>query len=427
MSLRKDGYKIRLMDEKIAKYLRIFGAVSIEGPKWCGKTWTALNHVNSATYMTEKSQKDLAQVDPKYIFRKERPQLIDEWQIVPSIWDAVRHECDKDHDKGKFILTGSTSLTEEEHEDKVFHTGTGRIASLRMNPMSLYESGESTGEASISEMLNGKINEGYVRDIELQELAYFIIRGGWPENLHTPEENAGIIPASYIEAIANKDMHERQSKKRNPNKMRMLIRSLSRNESTVVGVKTIVRDIEEYESEDELIKSRNIVADYLAVLDSLFLTFNQEAFSVNYRSSSRIGKSAKRHLVDPSLCCASLGLSAEKLLMDHEIFGLLFEALVERDLRIYADYLDGHLYHFRDNISGDEVDAILEFRDGSYAAFEIKLSDGNIHEAIDSLKTFYEHVSRKPAFMCVIAGHCSAVMQDPKTGIFITPLTSLKP
>ncbi len=427
MSLRKDGYKIRLIDEKIAKYLRIFGAVSIEGPKWCGKTWTALNHVSSATYMTEKSQKDLAQVDPKYIFRKERPQLIDEWQIVPSIWDAVRHECDKDHDKGKFILTGSTSLTKEEHEDKVFHTGTGRIASLRMNPMSLYESGESTGEASISEMLNGKIKEGYVRDIELQELAYFIIRGGWPENLHTTEEDAGIIPASYIEAIVNKDMHERQSKKRNSNKMRMLIRSLSRNESTVVGVKTVVRDIEEYENEDELIKSRNIVADYLEVLDSLFLTFNQEAFSINYRSSSRIGKSAKRHLVDPSLCCASLGLSTEKLLMDHEIFGLLFEALVERDLRIYADYLDGHLYHFRDNISGDEVDAILEFRDGSYAAFEVKLSDGSIQDAIDSLKIFYEHVSRKPAFMCVIAGHCSAVMRDPKTGIFITPLTSLKP
>ena len=427
MSLRKDGYKIRLIDEKIAKYLRIFGAVSIEGPKWCGKTWTALNHVNSATYMTEKSQKDLAQVDPKYIFKKERPQLIDEWQIVPSIWDSVRHECDKDHDKGKFILTGSTSLTAEENEDKVFHTGTGRIASLRMNPMSLYESGESTGEASISGMLNGEIKEGYVRDVELYELAYLIIRGGWPENLHTAKEDADIIPASYIEAIISKDMHERQSKKRNPNKMKMLIRSLSRNESTVVGIKTIVRDIEEYENEDELIKSRNIIADYLGVLDSLFLTFNQEAFSINYRSSSRIGKSAKRHLVDPSLCCASLGLSAEKLLMDHKIFGLLFEALAERDLRIYADYLDGHMYHFRDNISGDEVDAILEFRDGSYAAFEIKLSEGGIQEAIDSLRIFYEHVSRKPAFMCVIVGHCSAVIRDPKTGIFITPLTSLKP
>lgn len=187
------------------------------------------------------------------------------------------------------------------------------------------------------------------------------------------------------------------------------------------------RDIEEYEDEEELIKSRNVVADYLEVLDNLFLTFNQEAFSVNYRSSSRIGKSAKRHLLDPSLCCASLGLSAEKLLMDHEISRLLFEALVERDLRIYADYLDGHLYHFKDNISGDEVDAILEFRDRNYAAFEIQLSDGNIHDAIDSLKTFYEYVSRKPAFIYVIVGHCSTVMRDPKTGIFITPLTSLKP
>lgn len=316
-------------------------------------------------------------------------------------------------------------MTKEENEEEVFHTGTGRIAPLRMNPMSLFESGESTGEASISDMLNGNINEGYVRKVELDELARLIIRGGWPENIHNDEFS--LIPESYLEAIVNKDMHERQNRKRNPQKMRMLLRSLSRNESTVVGVKTLVKDIEEYENGSELIESRATVSDYLSVLDSLFLTADQEAFSVNYRHSSRIGKTAKRHLVDPSLCCASLSLTVEKLMLDHETFGLLFEAMVERDLRIYGDYLNAHLYHFRDNVSGDEVDAILEFKDGNYAALEIKLSDGSIQEAIKSLKTFEKNVKRKPVFMCVIAGHCPAVMRDHETGIFVTPITSLRP
>jgi predicted AAA+ superfamily ATPase len=222
-------------------------------------------------------------------------------------------------------------------------------------------------------------------------------------------------------------MHEMQDKKRNPEKMRMLIRSLARNESTIVGDKTLIRDIEEYDTGDELIESRITIADYLSVLDSLYLTANQEAYSLNYRSSSRVGKSAKRHLVDPSLCCAALGLTVDKLMYDHETFGLLFESLAERDLRIYAEYLGGHLYHFRDNVSGDEVDALIEFKDGSYAAFEIKLSDGSIQEAVSSLTKFYERVKKKPVFMCVIVGHLDAVMRDPDTGIFIVPITSLKP
>lgn len=421
MSLTRAGYLPRLIDNKIEKYLQIFGAVSIEGPKWCGKTWTGLNHANSVSYITEKSQRDLANVDPKYIFTQERPQLIDEWQIVPEIWDSVRHECDKDHGKGKFILTGSTTLLKGE----VFHSGTGRIAMLRMNPMSLFESGNSTGEASITDMLTGQVREGHTKKIELDKLARLIIRGGWPENIYTNDTK--IIPESYIESIINKDMHEQQLKKRNPRKMRMLLRSLARNESTVAGIQTLVKDIEEYENENELIESRATVSDYLGVLDGLFLTADQDAFSINYRSSSRIGKTAKRHLVDPSLSCACLGLTVEKLMMDFKLFGIMFESLADRDLRIYADYLNGHLYHFRDNSSGDEVDAILEFKDGSYAAFEIKLTEGSIKEAIKSLMKFYKNVKIKPVFMSVIVGYCSAVMRDPQTGIFIVPITSLKP
>ena len=427
MSLTKEGYRPRLIDDKIARYLRVFGAISIEGPKWCGKTWTSLNHANSVSYVTDKSVLNLAQVDPKYIFRKERPQLIDEWQGVPEIWDAVRHECDSDHEKGKFILTGSTSLQKQQGESRVYHTGTGRIAPLRMHPMSLYESGDSTGEASILGMRSGEIAEGPVRRTELDELARLIIRGGWPENIDMPVEDIGLIPESYIEAVITKDMHERQTKKRSPQKMRMLIRSLSRNESSVAGDKTLIKDIEDYENGEELIESRATIADYAGVLESLFLIADQEAYSIQYRSSTRVGKSAKRHLVDPSLSCASLHLTVDKLMNDHETFGLMFEALVERDLRIFAEYHEGHLYHFRDNASGDEVDAIIEFKDGEYAAYEIKLSDGSIREAIASLKKFYENVVKKPTYMCVIVGHLDTVMRDPESGIYIVPATTLMP
>ena len=425
--MTKEGYRDRLIDNRIERYLKIFGAISIEGPKWCGKTWTGLSHAESVSFITEKSVRNKAQIDPKYIFTKERPQLIDEWQIVPEIWDAVRNECDSDREKGKFILTGSTSLQKKKGESKVFHTGTGRIAPLRMHPMSLYESGDSTGEVSLMDMLQGKVNEGYVRTVELEELARLIIRGGWPENLDMNPEDIGVIPESYIEAVITKDMHERQTKKRSPEKMRMLLRSLARHESSIAGDKTIVKDIEDYETGEELIRSRDTVADYIGVLDSLFMTANQQAYSVRYRSSSRIGKSAKRHLVDPSLSCASLRLTVDKLLDDHETFGFMFEALVERDLRIYADYLEGQLYHFRDNTSGDEVDAIIEFKDGNYAAFEIKLSDGSIRDGIQSLKRFWDKVEKKPQFMCIVIGHLDTIMRDPETGIFIVPITSLRP
>ena len=427
MSLKKEDYIERLIDNKIEKYLKIFGAISIEGPKWCGKTWTGLNHANSVTYMTERSPRDLALVDPKYIFTKKRPQLIDEWQLVPGIWDSVRHECDTDHNKGKFILTGSTTLTKEENEEKIFHSGTGRIATLKMYPMSLYESKNSSGDVSITDMLKGNVKEQFIRKVELDEIAKLIIRGGWPENLSIDESNIDIVPKSYIDSVINKDINERKDKKRNPNKMRMLIRSLARNESSIAGDDTIVKDIEEFETENDLLESRITVADYTSVLDSLYLTANQEAYSINYRSSKRIGKSPKRHLIDPSLACASLDLSIEKLLNDHKTFGLMFESLVERDLRIYAEYLDGHLYHFRDNQSGDEVDAIIEFRDGSYGAIEIKLSHINVEEAKKSLMKFYNKVEKKPKFMCIIVGHYSAVIKDKETGIYIIPITSLKP
>ncbi len=427
MSLTEKNYKSRLIDDKISEYLKIFGAISIVGPKWCGKTWTALNHANSVTFMTEKSESELAKVNPKYIFNEERPQLIDEWQLVPTIWDAVRHECDKDHNKGKFILTGSTTLTKEEEEENVYHSGAGRIALMNMYPMSLYESGDSTGDISITDMINGTANLKRIGKIELEKIAQLVIRGGWPENINVVVEKQGIIPKSYIDSVIYKDINERKDKKRDPQKMLMLLKSLSRNESSVASNDTLVKDIEEFTDDEAMRSSRNTVADYLSVLDSLYLIANQEAFSINYRSSKRIGKSPKRHLVDPSLACACLDLTVSKLMNDLNTFGLLFESLVERDLRIYGEYLDAHLFHFRDNVSGDEVDAILEFADGSYGAFEIKLSHDGIDDAKKSLTKFYNNVSKKPKFMCIIVGYYEAVIQDPETGIYIIPITSLKP
>ena len=426
MALTKKNYKSRLIDKKIDRYIQVFGALCIEGPKWCGKTWTSLNHSESVSYLTEKDIRNLAETNPKYIFNKLRPQLIDEWQLVPEIWDAIRHECDEDNQKGKFILTGSTTLNKEE-EKKVFHSGAGRISRLKMYTMSLYETGDSTGDVSITEMLNSNVKCGYIRKVELEELAEYIIRGGWPANNDKSIKDIGLIPNSYIESILSKDINEDNGKQRDRNKMKMILRSLARNESSLVGSKTIVKDIEDYENEDELVKSRTTIIDYIDCLDRLHLIENQDAFSLNYRSSSRVGKVAKRPFTDPSLACACLDLTVQKLLLDFNTFGLLFEALVERDLRIYMDYLDGKLYHFRDNISGDEVDSILEFKDGEYAAIEIKLTSKGIDDAKKSLTTFYNNVQKKPKFMCIIVGYYEAVIQDPETGIYIIPITSLKP
>ena len=426
MSLTEKGYRKRLIDDKIERYLDVFGAISIEGAKWCGKTWTALNHAESVSYVTETNIKKLALINPKNIFTEKRPQLIDEWQIVPSIWDSVRHECDRNHSTGKFILTGSTTLRKEKQREQVHHSGAGRIARMKMQTMSLYESGDSTGDISIREMLENKDISKNIGEVELKTLANLIVRGGWPESLNIKKENYTLIPKSYIDSILNIEINE-EDKIRDKNKMNMLLKSLARNEATIVNNKTIIKDIEEYETGENLLTSRTTIIDYLDFLERLHLIENQEAYSLNYRSPERVGKSVKRHLVDPSLACACLNLNVDKLMKDLNTFGFLFEALVERDLRVYMDYLDGKLYHFRDNVSGIEVDSILEFEDGEYAAAEIKLGYNEVDNAIQNLQVFYNNMIKKPKFMCVIVGVCQSVYKDPNTGIYVVPITALRP
>ena len=425
MSLRKNEYIERLVDKKIEEYLSIFGAIGIEGPKWCGKTWTSLNHANSVVYLDEEETKEKARLSFDLILDNEKPELIDEWNLIPEIWDAVRRKCDEKTEKGNYILTCSTKLTDENQKEKIHHSGAGRIGKIKMHTMSLYESGDSTGKVSISDLLNNNVKNELNSKITLDKLANLIIRGGWPSNINIPDDKCGIIPKSYITAILEKDIND--DKKRDKSKMMMLLKSLARNESTVSNKSTLLKDIEEYANESELIESRITIDDYLDVLNRLNIIENQEAYSNNYRSKERVGKTAKRHFIDPSLACACLDLTKDKLLDDLKTFGFMFEALVERDLNIYMEYLDGKLYHFRDNVTGLEADSILEFNNGEYAIVEIKLGFNQVEEAKQNLLNLYNNMVKKPKFMCVIVGFTDVIAKDPKTGIYIVPITALKP
>lgn len=425
MSLRKEKYINRLVDKKIKDYLSIFGAVSIEGPKWCGKTWSSLNQANSVILLDDDETRQKADLSLELVLNNERPELIDEWNLLPKIWDAVRRKCDETTEKGIYILTCSTKLTDEEQKKKIHHSGAGRIGKINMYTMSLYESGDSTGRASLQEIKNGTLKNQINEKVTLEKLADLIIRGGWPSNLNVDEDKIGIIPKSYIDAILDKDMND--DKNRDKSKMLMLLKSLARNESTVVSNNTLLKDINEFQNENERIESRTTVEDYLNVLNRLHITDNQSAYSDNYRSPNRIGKSAKRHFTDPSLACACLELTREKLINDLKTFGFMFEAMVERDLKIYMDYLGGKIFHFRDNVTGMEVDTILEFSDGEYAAVEIKLGFNQVSEAKKSLLNFYKNMHKKPKFMCIIVGYSDVIAKDPETGIYIVPITALKP
>lgn len=424
MKFDKKNYLPRLADEKLEKYLRVFGAVSVEGPKWCGKTWTSSKYANSSIYLDEETTYEKASLNLEMVLNEEKPELIDEWTKIPKVWDVVRRKCDSIGTPGNYILTCSTELSEMRKKE-VFHSGAGRIGKLKMYPMSLYESKDSTGEASIMDMYNGVQKDVNVTVPSLEDIATLIIRGGWPSNLKVDKSLVGLIPNSYIEAILDKDIND--ERKRDKNKMKMLLKSLARNESTVVSNQTLLKDIDNYADENVILESRATIADYLDVLTRLYVIDLQESYSANYRSPERIGKSAKRHFIDPSLACSILELDEEKLMNDLNTFGFMFESLVERDLKIYANYLDGHLYHFRDNVSGLEVDSILEFKGGEYAAIEIKLGNNKVEEAKANLIKFANSMVKKPKFMCVITANSTYVGYDKENEIYVLPITALKP
>jgi len=427
MALTKENYTKRLIDDEISELLKIFGAISIEGPKYCGKTWTAFNHSNSAVLLTKSdnpnSDYQKALINRELIYTNDYPELIDEWQSIEQIWDDIRTKCDEDGKKGKFILTGSSVPVNPE---KIFHSGAGRICKLHMHTMSLYESGDSEGIVSLLDLFENKsVAVNLKNKPSIEKYADLIIRGGWPASLNFDRKNYYRLPESYIEDVLDHDINY-DGIKRDKIKMKLLLKALARNETTLATNEKLINDIKNYSTQEEYQISRNTVSDYLNVLENIHLIENQLPYSEKIRSSIRVGKSPKRHFVDPSLACSILGLKQEGLMNDLELFGFMFEALVVRDLRIYIEHLGGHIYHFHDNNTKEEIDAIVELKDGSYGAIEIKLGVGKIDEAANNLLKFSKNCNIPPKFLCVMSGMIDYAYQR-NDKVYVLPITALKP
>lgn len=420
-------YRKRIIDAQVDKYLKIFGAVCIEGPKWCGKTWTSSVHSRSEFLIGSPENnfqnRRLAEISPDIVLEGETPRLLDEWQEVPSIWDAVRYFVDKRGEKAQYILTGSSTPKAK----GILHSGAGRIGKLRMRTMSLYESGDSTGQVSLEELCAGKLTPAITGEVKLENLIYYAVRGGWPGNLGIEPELAQVLPTSYIRAILDDDSQRVDGIRYDKHKMELLLRSLARNESTTASNNKLLRDINDLEFEDI---DRTTVSQYLDVFLRMFLIDNQQPFSSNVRSSNRIKQAEKRHFCDPALACALIDATPERLMNDLNLFGFIFEAMCERDLRIYAEAFDAKIYHYQD-YRNREIDAVIENKDGSWCAFEIKLGANHIEQAAKNLKKISVDIGEEkdgvpPKVLCVICGMSNAAYRR-EDGVFVVPITALRP
>ena len=425
--MQENNYKPRIIDKKVNEYLSVFGAVCIEGPKWCGKTWTSRHHSKSEYLVGDPQNnfqnRQLALLSPALVLPGDVPRLIDEWQEVTSLWDAVRYEVDTRGEKGQFILTGSSTPKRK----GILHSGVGRIGKLRMRPMSLFEAGCSSGVVSLEELCNGNLTQKLIGEVDIHNLIDYIIRGGWPGNQETPIESAGLLPKEYITGVVDDEVHRIDDIQRDKRKVELLLKSLARNESTTVTNNTIASDIKAIDDEEI---DKNTVSIYMDIFNRLFLTDNQKPFSSNIRSAIRVKQAEKRHFADPSLACALLGATPEKLLGDLNTLGFLFEALCERDLRIYAESFDAELYHYQD-YNNNEIDAVIELPDSQWCALEIKLGANQIDAAATNLLEIKRQISedpkgKPPAVLCVLCGMTNAAYQRPD-GVFVVPITALKP
>ncbi len=423
--MQKRDYRFRFADKIVADYLETFGAVVIEGPKWCGKTWTSAIHSNSEFLLGKPDgnfqNKRLAEMSPELVLPGDVPRLLDEWQAVPMLWDAVRAEVDRRNAKGQFILTGSATPRRK----GIMHSGAGRIGRIRMRPMTLFESGDSSGMVSLREICSGSITPIMTGEVKLEKLADLIVRGGWPGNLNVSEKNAGLLSREYIKAVLESDVAELDSIRRDVHKMHLLLKSLARNESTASSCRTLKNDISNVDSENI---DDDTVSDYLDVFRRLYLIDNLPPFAPETRSSIRIKQAEKRHLADPSLACALLSLSQSGLLNDLNTFGFLFEAMCIRDLRIYANSFGAELYHYQD-YRDNEIDAVVEMPDKSWCAIEIKLGAHQIDTAAQNLLSVNEKIRANggtPAsHLCVLCGLSNAAYRRPD-GVQVAPLTALR-
>ena len=425
--MKIENYKERIADKKIDHYLKLFGAVSIEGPKYCGKTWAGRYHSNSEILLHKTTGEasnnvELAKISPKIILEGEKPRLIDEWQEATNLWDEIRIDVDKTGLKGQYILTGSSTPNRK----GIAHSGAGRYGKIHLRTMSLYESGDSTGDVSLESLCNNKFEDKATGEVDLKNLARLIIRGGWPANLEYSAKDASDVIEEYINLIIDDDLNRLDGINREKHKVRLLLKSLARNESTTVSNMTLKKDINEKDNEDIDIDT---LASYLNAFDRLFLLDNDEPFSTNVRSSVRVKQSEKRHFADPSIACALLNIKDEnKLINDLETFGFLFEAMVERDIKIYADSFNAKCYHYQD-YQDKEIDSVIELENGEWCAFEIKLGAHQIEKAANDLLNLKKQIEaengKAPSVLCVICGLTNAAYRRPD-GVYVVPITALK-
>lgn len=423
--MNNKDYKKRIIDETLKKYLETFGALLIEGPKWCGKTWTGSNASNSVFLLADPknnfNNKQIALLNPDIVLNGDNPRLIDERQEVPSLWDAVRGRVDESAKKGQFILTGSSAVD----KSKYIHSGTGRIAHLKMRTMSLYESGFSDGVISLKDICYGTAIDCLTQNASLDKLIDCVLIGGWPSTIGMSVDQSIIVAKEYIKSVLNEDIYKVDNVKRDKHKVELLLKSLARNEATTVTNKTLKNDIKEKDYDDV---DANTITNYLNLLNDLYLVENIPPYSSRIRSSLRVKQSEKRHFVDPSLPCAILHLTKDKLLNDLDYFGFLFESMVERDLLTYVDSFNAKLYHYQD-YANNEFDAVIELEDSSWCGFEIKLGANQIDEAAKNLVRINSKIIEdggKPAkSLCVICGLVNAAYKRPD-GVYVVPFTSLK-
>ncbi|MBR3257053.1 ATP-binding protein [Candidatus Saccharibacteria bacterium] len=420
-------YLPRLIDKLIEEDLRLYGAVSIEGCKWCGKSTTAARFARSKLELqnpnTRQSNLSLAANKPSLLLEGEKPRMIDEWQDAPELWDAVRYDVDQTGLVGQYILTGSSVPRKKQPK----HSGAGRIARITMRPMSLFESGDSNGKVSLEDLFSEEADVEGISELTLEDVAYLAARGGWPENVLRKPEKANKLAKDYLNTILGNDVNSEDVVAHNPSKMRVLLRSLARNIASPASINTILEDTKD---DRESTISDVTISTYLATLERIHIIDDVEAWCPDLRSKTQIRTSKKRNFVDPSLAVAALRASEKDLLNDFNTFGLVFESLALRDLQIYAQSLDGDLFYYRDK-NGLECDAVVHLPDGKWGAIEIKLGadEETLDKAASNLIKFKEAVDtssmKEPSFLMILSG-ISTYAYRRRDGVFVIPIGCLK-
>ena len=421
-------YRPRIADKMLSRRLMGVGAVLIQGPKWCGKTTTAEQQAKSVVYMDDPEYMDqnieLASLSPKKLLAGATPRLIDEWQLAPQLWDAARFEVDHRDEEGQFIFTGSAVPADT---DKIHHSGTGRFAWLTMRTMSLYESGESTGEVSLNDLfIKPDVDVFGTNNLNIDSIAWLICRGGWPRATTINKEVALDMAYRYYEAVVNNDVSRVDNVRRDAERTKRILRSIARNQCAQISVNTICADIE---SNDTVSANRLTITSYLDALKKIFVLEDSLAWNPNLRSKTAIRSSETRYFSDPSIGVAALGIGANDLINDLSTMGLFFESMCVRDLRVYADALEGTIYHYRDS-KGLECDAVLHLRNGSYGLIEIKLGgEKNIEEGAKNLKLLASKIDttkmKAPSFLMILTGTTKYAIRR-EDGVYVVPIGCLK-